>query len=268
MWRSPAVLVVIAVLAADNAAVAQTQSVPSDTLLAGVTVRGRLLAAYGQAAWHATDAVLAVVPESTLARVGNAMVAMPAADGRWTVLFGRLADNRDTFLLVYEALPTARQDSFAVRYHNPATALLGPERALAAALRLASADFGVPQRPYNSYVLRRTDGAFWVYFLPAQTDTHEFPHGADVRYLIDSTVHSIVEKHPMHRALLNLALPDSAVIGYHTVLVDDVPQDSDVFLVLARRPRRHELIATAHYNYEIALDGSITWQVGDRTPTR
>lgn len=107
-----------------------------------------------------------------------------------------------------------------------------------------------------------------MYFLPAQTDVRQFPHGADVRYLIDSTGHRMLDKHPMHRALLNLAVPDSAVAGLHTVLVDDVPQDSDVFLVLARTPRRREVIATAHYNYEIALDGSITWQVADRSPSR
>jgi hypothetical protein len=100
--------------------------------------------------------------------------------------------------------------------------------------------------------------------LPAQTDWREFPHGADVRYLVDSTGQHILAKHPMHRALLDLAMPDSAVAGMHTVLVDDVPQDSDVFLVLSRRPRRHELIGTAHYNYEIALDGSITWEAANR----
>ena len=250
------------------APVAQGLSVPSDTLVAGITARGRLLAAYDQAAWHATDAVLAIVPESTLAKFGNTMLAQQQPDGQWRVLFGRLTDARDTFNLIYEARPTQRRDSFTVQAHTPATPLAGAERLAAAALHLAMADFGVPQRPYNSYVLPRADGAFWVYFLPAQTDVAEFPHGADVRYLIDSNARTILDKHPMHRALLNLALPDSAVLGYHTVLLDDVPQDSDVFLVLARRPRRHELIATAHYNYEIALDGSITWRVADRTPDK
>jgi hypothetical protein len=48
------------------------------------------------------------------------------------------------------------------------------------------------------------------------------------------------------------------------VVVDDVPQDSDVFLVLVGHPRRPELIATEHYDYEIAVDGSITWRVGER----
>jgi hypothetical protein len=64
----------------------QNLSVPSDTLLAGITARGRLLAAYDQAAWHGTDAVLAAIPESTLIRVGNTMLATQLADGRWTVL--------------------------------------------------------------------------------------------------------------------------------------------------------------------------------------
>ena len=65
-------------------------------------------------------------------------------------------------------------------------------------------------------------------------------------------------------ALLNMALPDSAHYGWNTVLVDDVPQESDVFLTLTRSPHRPELVATAHYDYDIAVDGSITWSVGQR----
>lgn len=243
-------------------------SVPSDTLLAGITTRGRLLAAYDQAAWHATDAVLAVVPESTLAKVGNTMVATQQVDGRWRVIFGRLSDKGDTLFVVYQANPTNRADSFVVQANNPPVVASGGECRAAAAVRLATRDFGTPQRPYNAYVLPRSDGTFWAYLLPAQTDWREFPHGADVRYLVDSIGQHILATHPMHRALLNLAIPDSAVAGMHTVLVDDVPQDSDVFLVLVRRPRRHELVGTAHYNYEIALDGSITWEVADRGSPR
>ena len=244
--------------------VSQALSVPSDTLLASITARGRLLAAYDQAAWHGTDAVLAMVPESTLAKAGNTMIGWQYPDGRWSILFGRLTDNADTLFVVYEAQATNRADSFVVRANDPPLVRIGAERRAAAALRLTSTDLGTPSRRYNAYVLPRTDGAFWVYFLPAQTDWREFPHGADVRYLVDSSAVRVVEKHPMHRGLLNLAIPDSAVAGMHTVLVDDVPQDSDVFLVLARRPRRHELIATAHYDYEIALDGSISWRAADR----
>ncbi|HEV8398408.1 MAG TPA: hypothetical protein VGQ18_01095 [Gemmatimonadales bacterium] len=180
------------------------------------------------------------------------------------MLFGRLNTAADTLYVMYEALPTARPDSFAMRTHFPPIPFTGAERAAALALHTADEDFGTPERPYNNYVLPRADGAFWIYFLPAQVDQREFPHGADVRYLVSADGRTIQDKHPMHRALLNLAVGDSAVGGWHTVLVDDVPQDSDVFLVLARRPRRPELIATAHYNYHIREDGSITWEWADR----
>lgn len=243
----------------------QASNIPSDTLLAGITTRGRLLAAYDQAAWHATDAVMALRPDVSAAKT---MVALQRPDGRWTVLFGQLSAATDTLYLVYEAVPTELPDSFVVRTHVPPTPLIGSERLAGAALHAARADFGVLQRPYNGYVLPRADGSFWVYFLPAQTDPATFPHGADVRYLVASDGRRILDKHLMHRALLNLAIPDSAVGGYHTVLVDDIPQDSDVFLVLVRSPRRPELIATAHYNYQIAVDGFISWRVGDRSPQR
>jgi hypothetical protein len=244
---------------------AQGSSVPSDTLIAGITERGRLLAAYDQAAWRATDALMPLHPNPT---EGNTMVARKRPDGRWTVLFGRLSAGADTLYLLYEALPTERPDSFVIRSHTPAVPLTGAERLDGAALHTALTDFGTPQRPYNNYVLPRVDGSFWVYFLPAQADVRTFPHGADTRYLVASDGRRILDKHPMHRALLDDALPDSAILGIHSVVVDDVPQDSDVFLVLARRPRRPELIATAHYDYEIAVDGSITWRWVDRHPDR
>src|SRR5437867_149019 len=237
-------------------------SVPSDTLIAGIEERGRFLADYDQAAWHATDAFMALKPELN---TGNTMLARRRPDGRWTVLFARLNAAADTLYVLYEALPTERPDSFVMLAHHPAIPRTGDERLAAAALHAAMADFGTPERTYNSYVLPRPDRAVWVYFLPAQTEATFFPHGADVRYLIAADGRRILDKHPMHRALLNLALPADAVTGIHTVLVDDVPQDSDVFLVLARHPRRPELIATAHYNYEIAIDGSIRWEWVDRS---
>jgi hypothetical protein len=49
------------------------------------------------------------------------------------------------------------------------------------------------------------------------------------------------------------------------VLTADLPQDSDVFLVLTRRPLKPELIATEHFDYEIHTDGTISWRYGERT---
>ena len=40
-------------------------------------------------------------------------------------------------------------------------------------------------------------------------------------------------------------------------VLDDVPEDTDIFYVLTRKPAMPEMVATEHFMYEIATDGSI-----------
>lgn len=42
--------------------------------------------------------------------------------------------------------------------------------------------------------------------------------------------------------------------------MDYLPEDSDVFLVLVRRPRKPELLVSECCYYEIRVDGSIGWR--------
>ena len=64
-----------------------------------VTARGRALYEYDQAAWHATDAVQAMHPPDQ--SVGRYIARK--SDTGWTVAFGHLNDQRDRFLIGYEA---------------------------------------------------------------------------------------------------------------------------------------------------------------------
>lgn len=255
LMRKMAFVVVLSLL--PRAGAAQAAGVPNDSVLAAITARGRLLAAYDRAAWHATDALMALHPDLHTA---NTMLAVRQPDGHWVVHFARLTPARDTLLDIYVATEATRPDTFVARRLPHPSPLPEAELREARALHTAMSDFGTPSRPYNSYVLPRAGGGYWVYFLPAQTDPRAFPFGADVRYEVSPDGNEILAKHRMHRALLNQALPDSAVSGVHTVVTSDLPQDSDVFLVLARRPRRPELVVTEHYLYEIRTDGSITWR--------
>jgi hypothetical protein len=50
--------------------------------------------------------------------------------------------------------------------------------------------------------------------------------------------------------------------GYHTHVLSDVPEDTDVLLVLTRQPRVPEVVVTPTHMYTIGIDGKIT--VGDR----
>src|SRR4051812_32773169 len=79
---------------------------PSPEVLAKITEHGRRIAAYDRAAWHATDAVLALSP----AKGAVKRYIAKQSDGGWTVAFGRINDAGDAFLVVYEAVPGKQPD--------------------------------------------------------------------------------------------------------------------------------------------------------------
>src|SRR5688500_15484404 len=64
--------------------------------LDAITARGRLLAEYDQASWHATDAVMALRPDVSAVR---GYLARRRSDGLWEVVFGRLDGSRENFLI-------------------------------------------------------------------------------------------------------------------------------------------------------------------------
>jgi len=47
--------------------------------------------------------------------------------------------------------------------------------------------------------------------------------------------------------------------GYHTAVLDDIPEDTDVFHVLTRSPKIPELIVTNKYVYQVKPDGAIVY---------
>jgi hypothetical protein len=229
-------------------------------VLDSISTRGRLLAAYDIASWHATDAVQALKPPSDAV---NASAALQQPDGTWRVHFGHLTAARDTFYSVYEAVQQGAPESFTVVTHDPPQPLLGQERLAAAALQTGSEALGPVRRPYNGYALLAPGGEWWVYMLPAPTRIPYFPHGGDERYRISADGLRVLETRRMHRAVLEFALPDSVQFGYHTAVMDIFPEDSDVFLVLRRTPQKPELIVSDCCFYHVHVDGSITWRPRD-----
>ena len=88
------IFTLLVLLLASVATFAQTERTTpgSEAELAQITERGRNLAAYDVAAWHGTDAVLALKPEE-----GSVVRYIAKRTGdRWTVAFGRLNEARDT----------------------------------------------------------------------------------------------------------------------------------------------------------------------------
>jgi hypothetical protein len=229
---------------------------PSKAELEAVTARGVLLAEYDQAAWHATDAVQAShPPEGKVQRY----LARKTATG-WVVDFGRLNPGQDKFLVAYEAVQTSTD--FKVQAFEPERQDIDFDLAAARAIDLALADFGGAERPYNDAVLPAESGGLFVYVYPAQVKVGVYPYGGDVRYLMSADGKTVVEKRQMHKAVLesipaNIPSGTNAVGGFHTDIFGDIPEDTDVFLVLSRNPKVPEYVGAGGHVFVIAVDGGI-----------
>ncbi len=240
----------------------EAASKPSAAELAAITERGRLLAEYDAAAGRATDAVLATHPKEG---PSNRYIARETEVG-WVVDFGRLNATGDKFLIVREAIQAVSMAQFTVRSFDPAREDTGWNLVAAKGAETAMRDFHGADRPYNLAVLPARDGGMYVYLYPAQVKEGVYPLGADVRYRISPDGTKITGKRQMHRTIIEYASRGAAgekeAGGYHTHVLSDVPEDTDVLLVLTRHPRVPEFVGAGQYMYTIGTDGKIT--VADR----
>ncbi len=230
----------------------------SEKELAEVTARGKELFAYDQAAWHSTEAVREVDPELTNVR---GYVASRSGD-QWSVVYGRLNDARDKYLVAFEATQQSSPSEFKVTRFEKAKEVSGYFLNAAKAIELTKASFEPAEsRPYNVAVLPAEKGNIFVYYMPAQTRLGVFPLGGDVRFLVSSDGEKLLETRQLHRSIIEFSVPEGAKVetGFHTAVLDDVPEDTDVFHVLARKPKVPEMVVTQKFVYVIAIDGSIKY---------
>ena len=230
-----------------------------DPVMSDVTARGRALYEYDQAAWHATDAVQAMHPPDQ--SVGRYLALK--SDKGWTVVFGHINDQRDRFLIGYEATQGATLQAFTVKKLDPPKEDTTFYLAAAKAFDTALHDFQGEKRPYNVAILPAPPSQLYVYVLPAQTKTGIYPLGGEVSYVMTADGGTIVEKRQLHKTIIELdpsSIPKGSApaAGYHSHVLSDVPEDTDVFHVLTRQPPQPEFIGTQNKKmYEIAVDGTI-----------
>jgi hypothetical protein len=265
------------ILTAFRAAAAQEPSKPaSPKELAAITARGRLLAEYDRAAWQATDAVLAQPPEpGTVQRY----IARKTED-RWVVVFGRLNDRGDRFLVAARAVQEPRTGKFTVERFSKPREEGGFWAEAATAIATVLSGFNGANRAYNIAVLPAPGGEHYVYLVPAPTKSGVWPLGGDVRFRVSRDGRQIRETRRLHRGVMEVRLQERMAAHFHTHIHSPVedgrPQDTDVFHVLSRKPAMPEIIATKNFVYEVKPDGAIRFAgfvkdllAGDKmTPTR
>lgn len=228
---------------------------PSADELRAITRRGQLLAAYDQAGWGATDAVMALHPaEGSITHY----IAQPGTDS-WRVSFGRLTPSRDTFLVAYEARYTVGDSVFRATALTPPRADTGYLVRAARAIDAARAAFGAVQRPYNVAVIPASLGEWWVYMYPASTQPGVWPLGGDARFLVSADGRTIRARRRLHNGIIEYAAkPGQKIEAFtHSAVLDDVPEDTDVLAVLSRTPRVPDYIITDAFVYRIDVDGTI-----------
>lgn len=235
--------------------VAQRTAPPSKIELEGITQRGRALADYDIAAWHATDAVLELKPEQGSV---NRYLARKT-DSKWIVVFGRQNEKRDRFLIAYEARQGASPTEFTVTKYETPKEDSGWYLFAAKAIDICLADFKGENRPYNVAALPADSNQMYVYVLPAQTKQGVYPVGGDARYLVSPDGSKIVEKRQLHKAIIEFESSGDQVAGFQTAVLDDIPEDTDVFLVLTRRPSVPQWLMTSKYVYQIEIDGTVKY---------
>jgi hypothetical protein len=242
-------------------------AVPRDEL-DDITRRGRILAAYDLVSWHATDAIMALQPRTGLI---EGYLARQKPDALWEVVFGKLTARSDSFAIAFRAVQKVANATTFTTYEMRPPSTEGEYFARAArALYLCRADLGPVSRPYNAMVIPVIGETGWyVYFVPAPTVTGVWPHGGDQRYRVSADGRSILERRRMHIDVLDVVVPrrDSAslVALTHTAVLDDRPEDTDVFLVLTRQPRVEEIVVSRSYYFVIDTTGRIMAYKRDTT---
>jgi hypothetical protein len=255
----PAVILLVVATAAATCATwitaAQEPAPPTNEELAAITERGRVLYEYDQAAWHATDAVQLANPKTV---EGQHYIAKKE-NGKWRVVFGRLSEDHSRFGISYEAMQQEQPREFTVEKEPEARQDDGFFLFAARAIEIALKDFGGTSRPYDVAVLPAAAEQLYVYLYPAQTKARVYPLGGDVRYLMTADGTKILEKRQMHKTVIETAPSHKgkAVAGFHTHVLSDLVEDTDVFHVLTQDPPVPEFVAAGRFVYQVTADGTI-----------
>jgi hypothetical protein len=239
------------------AVLAQKNTPLYDSELAAITTRGRMLAEYDTASWHATDAVLALKPAQGAVRRYIAR----KTDAGWVVVFGKFNETKDAFIVAYEATQGSDQRQFTVKTNGPPQKDTGFYYFAARAIEISLQNSHLDKRPYNTYVLPSDSGQLYVYVVPAQTAADVYPLGGDTRYLVSADGTNIVETRQLHKSILEVkhSAPSWSRLagGYHTHVLTDAPEDTDVFHVLRQKQPLPEVVGTKSGIYMVQIDGTI-----------
>lgn len=260
MLRPLALAVLAALVTLPAGAQTRAPQAPSGPLspdsLAGITRRGRALAALDHAAWLGTSAM--TLPDSTPDGVRRFLVRR--TEPGWEVAAGALSAHPDTFFIAQLATPGMQRDQWAVSVFDPPRIDTGYFARAARAIETSLTMFQpMVRRPYIATAVPAEDGPWWwVYVYPAPREEGVWPKGGDMRFRISADGRVITESRRLHESITEYSTRTArSGIDKRAPATGNMPEDTDVFHVLQRRPQLPELMSAGRFRYRIDVDGSI-----------
>jgi hypothetical protein len=159
--------------------------------------------------------------------------------------------------------PPTKEELAAITERGHKGFFLSAAKAIDTSLKDFVKHFEGEQRPYNVAVLPAEKGQVWAYLVPAPTRAGVWPLGGDIRYLFSADGTKIVSKRQLHKSVIEVEPPkdnkNQQVAGMHTHVLDDTPEDTDVFHVLTRMPTVPEMILTKQFVFQVDPDGHVKY---------
>ena len=232
---------------------------PTADSLAAITRRGIAIAQYDRIAWLATGAM--TVPFSH--QDGVRRLIAHRTDRGWEVALGQLSESGAEFLISTIATP-GMQTTWASQPFDPPLPDTGYFARAGRAIETALVMFRpAVRRPYIATVIPAADGPWWwVYVYPSPLQEGVWPRGGDMRFRVSADGRVITESRRLHEEITEYSVRSARMTAStadgQSIVTGNVPEDTDVFHILQRRPPLPELITAGKYRYRIDVDGRIT----------
>jgi hypothetical protein len=181
----------------------------------------------------------------------------------WEVALGELTESGNEFRVSTIATP-GMQTTWASRVFDPPLADTGYFARAARAIETALVMFHpAARRPYTATAIPAEDGPWWwVYVYPSPLQEGVWPRGGDMRFRVSADGRVITESRRLHDEITEYSVRSARMTAVTadglSILKGNVPEDTDVFHILQRRPALPELLTAGKHRYRIDVDGRIT----------
>lgn len=236
-----------------------TPFVPAAESLLAISRRGHAIAQHDRAAWLATGAM--TLPLSYHSGVRK-LISRKTSTG-WEVALGDLTESGSEFRVNTIATP-GMQTTWASQIFDPPAVDTGYFARAARAIETALVMFlPVARRPYIATAIPAEDGPWWwVYVYPSPLQEGIWPRGGDMRFRVSADGRVITESRRLHDEITEYSVRSARMTAVTadgvSILKGNVPEDTDVFHILQRRPALPELLTAGKHRYRIDVDGRIT----------